>query len=116
MWVSKGCRGTFLCNGARSGICGFKKYFPQLSDTQHTNCSCASDSAKRDAINTRWWQQLDEDRQKRVVLPHQPAAHNTSNAAAAIKAAASAKQAAIATPVSAAAWSNPTSCTCATAC
>ena len=54
MWVSLGCRGTFSCNGARTGICGFKRPLPQLSSTQLTNCSCAEDSDERDAINAKW--------------------------------------------------------------
>jgi hypothetical protein len=67
MWVSLGCRGTFSCNGARTGICGFKRPLPQLSSTQLTNCSCAEDSDERDAINAKWWA---EQQQKAPVANH----------------------------------------------
>ena len=60
MWVSSGCRGTFWCNGQRSGICGFRKFIPQLSNSQLTNCSCHADPTARDAINAIWWEAVSD--------------------------------------------------------
>ena len=48
MWVKDGCRGAFLCDGVRTGICGYVGW------KRHTNCSCAREPLVRNAINAAW--------------------------------------------------------------
>ena len=49
MWVRGGCRATFLCGGARTGICGRRHHYALV------NCSCEPDPAVRDEVNRAWW-------------------------------------------------------------
>jgi hypothetical protein len=46
MWVSHGCRATFECDGARTGICGLR------GDTAEVrNCSCSRNQTERVLLN-----------------------------------------------------------------
>jgi hypothetical protein len=66
MWVAGGCRGTFVCHGARTGICGGPKARAQAAandakagdDWPLVVCSCEANVTLRDAINARWWRDL----------------------------------------------------------
>ena len=53
MWVRNGCRGSFRCHHARTGICG------RRGQRMLTNCSCEHDVALRDRINGAWWSEVE---------------------------------------------------------
>ena len=58
MWVSPPCRGTFLCNGVRSGICGRlrkRKAGKLLPLSGRVNCSCDADPKRKAAANARFF-------------------------------------------------------------
>ena len=57
MWVSRGCRALFFCNGAKSGICGSVPSGANAASFAGTsiNCSCSHDREERDRINGEWW-------------------------------------------------------------
>ena len=51
MWVSGGCRGTFVCNGHRTGLCGASASAVRHGSTRRVLCSCAENATKRSLLN-----------------------------------------------------------------
>ena len=67
MYVSGFCRGTFICNGARTGICGQRrlrgKLLPYGADGPHVQCSCSHNEATRNAYRAAFFARAEESAQ-----------------------------------------------------
>ena len=56
MWTQGGCRGTFMCNGADTGICGLR------GKAARVKCSCLpAGDPQRFELNLRWANAADDE-------------------------------------------------------